>query len=230
MHDGMAGRHYDFRPPLWRPRRQLHVQSGLLGAGSLVWLAAYGWLARELWLYGVGAIDWFDGGVIAFIIGLGILLALGWRSAGQRWFARLRPTRWPALSLAELLALSPSAFEEYVAQRLFARHGYVVENTPDVQDGGVDILVTDPYGRRAVVQCKRYRSTVGVATLRDLYGALMHQEVHMAYLVTTAGISDAAREWVAGKPIVLIDGERLVMLSRAEPIRPAGQVRKQFPR
>ncbi|MCB0000495.1 MAG: restriction endonuclease, partial [Anaerolineales bacterium] len=34
-----------------------------------------------------------------------------------------------------------------------------------------------------------------------------------AFLVTTADISDAAREWAQYKPITLIDGETLVQIA-----------------
>ena len=132
--------------------------------------------------------------------------------------ARLRQTHWPALNLEQLYALSPSEFEAYVAERIFARQGYTVENTRDVKDGGVDIIVTDAHGRVAIVQCKRYRNTVGEAIVRDLYGTMLHSEAMMAYLITTSNISDAARRWAAGKPISLIDGTQLVELGRAEPV------------
>jgi restriction system protein len=92
-----------------------------------------------------------------------------------------------------------------------------VQNTPDVKDGGIDILVTDEHGRQAVVQCKRYRGTVGEATVRDLYGTMIHAGASQAYLVTTGHISDSAQQWAKGKPIGLIDGEQLAQLSRAEP-------------
>ena len=45
----------------------------------------------------------------------------------RAWLCCLRPTG-PALSRDELYRLTPSQFEEYVAQRLFARQGYTVEN------------------------------------------------------------------------------------------------------
>jgi restriction system protein len=150
-------------------------------------------------------------------IALGIPLALGWWSALRRWRARLRGSPWPALTLEQIARLTPSQFEEYVAQRIFARQGYQVENIRDVKDGGVDIIVTDAHGRHAIVQCKLYRNVVGEPIVRDLYGALIHHDVHMAYLVTNNSISAAARRWAAGKPIALIDGTQLVELSQAEP-------------
>lgn len=216
----LAFRTYHFRPPAWRTPAALHVQTGVLVLGSLIWLAIYGWLAVRLWAVGPAGAGMAEAllGLLAVVTGVPVVL--GWWHILRRWRARLRGGAWPALSLEQVRALSPAEFEDYVAQRIFARQGYSVENTPDVKDGGVDILVADAHGRRAVVQCKRYRGTVGESVVRDLYGTMIHNEALMAYLVTTGSISEAARRWAAGKPIGLIDGPRLVALSHAEP--PAG--------
>lgn len=211
---------YHFRPPAWRAPAALHMQTGGLLAGSLFWLALYGWLARRLWEFGLAAMGRLETGVILLTVVAGVALVLGWWSVIPRWRARLRRNAWPALSLHQAMALSPSDFEDYVSRRIFERQGYSVLNTPDVKDGGVDILVTDIHGRRAVVQCKRYRGTVGEAVVRDLYGTMIHNDALMAFLVTTGSISDAARRWAMGKPIGLIDGPRLVELSYAEPMTP----------
>lgn len=221
-HHSVVWRTYDFRPPRWLPRQRLNSQTLVLVLLSGGWLLLYAWLGAQLWHGGVLAAGRLELMLTAACIVLGIPLALGWWGVVRRWRMRLRPAVWPAMTVPQLLELTPSEFEEYVAQRIFARQGYAVINTPDVQDGGVDIIVTDVHGRQAVVQCKRYRGTVGEATIRDLYGAMMHFEAAMAYLVTTGNISDAARRWSQGKPIGLIDGSRLEELSRAEPALRAG--------
>ena len=216
-----AKRTYEFRPPIWRPTKQLNLQTLVLLVAGLGWLALYGWLGWRLWSLGLeraGQLEIILG--IACIV-VGIPVALGWWSTLRRWRARLRGNQWPALSLEQVSQLTPSQFEEYVAQRLFARQGYHVENVRDVKDGGIDIVVTDSVGRRAIVQCKLYRNVVGEPIVRDLYGVLIHDGAHMAFLVTNSNISAAARRWAAGKPIALIDGTQLVELSRAEPHLPA---------
>jgi len=210
---------YDFRPPQWRPRAQLHTQTGTLLFASILWLTASSTLAaRQLARGGdIGAVELSIGGTMAV---LGALMLVGWKRVVERWMQSRQRLIWPALSRRALYRLSPAEFEEYVGQRLFARHGYRVENTPESRDGGVDILVADAAGRRAIVQCKRYRGTVGTPAVRDLYGTILHHEADMGYLVTTGKISAAAREWVAGKPLILIDGDRLMRLSRSEPEPP----------
>jgi uncharacterized membrane protein YeaQ/YmgE (transglycosylase-associated protein family) len=182
----------------------------LLVVATLLWWLVYGWLAYRLWVDGVQG-GWFVNlclGVVTVL--LGVFVVFGWRGLRQGG-------KWRALSVAAMYQLTPSDFEAYVAHRLFARQGYQVINTPDTKDGGIDVLITDPYGRQAVVQCKRYRGTVGSATVRELYGTMIHSGAARAYLVTTAEISPDARRWAEGKPITLIDGTYLEQLCRATP-------------
>lgn len=112
-------------------------------------------------------------------------------------------------TLAELLALEPSEFEVW-AGTLFRLLGYQVRNTKESGDHGIDLVVSSPQIRAGLVQCKRYRGTVGEPTIRDLYGTLMHENADFAWLVTTGAISRQALDWSAGKPMELWDGQRLI--------------------
>lgn len=212
----MAQHTYDFRPPVWRPRSHLQAQTGALLLGSAVWVFLCGLLFFQL-----TRTPLFTGPLPVSTIILCLvwttLMSFAWHRMVGRWRRTAHSRLWPALSLEQARALSPVDFEAYVAYRLFSRHGYTVQNLPAVKDGGIDLIVTDPAGRRAIVQCKRYRGTVGEATVRDLYGTMMHDGAWMGFLITTGTISASARRWAAGKPIVLIDGERLVELSLTEP-------------
>jgi HJR/Mrr/RecB family endonuclease len=119
-----------------------------------------------------------------------------------------------SLSRDQLYSLSPKAFEHYVAG-LFRYKGYHVIVRGRSGDHGVDLELSGRDGRRAVVQCKRYRETVGEQIIRDLYGTLIHEAASHAFLVTTAEISDAAEVWAKGKPITLIDGPTLVHIGNS---------------
>ncbi|UCG22697.1 MAG: restriction endonuclease [Chloroflexota bacterium] len=140
-----------------------------------------------------------------------VLLWIGllWRrKAGQTQVSNT------ALTVEQMYGLSPKAFEHYVAD-LFRRKGYRVAVRGRSGDHGVDLELASSDGRRAVVQCKRYKDTVGEEVVRGLFGTMLHEGVHHAFLVTTAEISDAARAWAAGKPITLIDGLTLVEVAQA---------------
>lgn len=212
----MTQRTFDFQPPLWRAPAQLHRQTTALGLATLGWLVVYGALGWRLLAGGIARFGAPEALLALVAVALGVAVLIGWRRVLRRWTRQVEPHAWPALDLAALRGLSPAEFEDYVGQRLFARQGYRVINTPDVKDGGVDIVVTDVHGRRAVVQCKRYRGTVGEATVRDLYGTMMHWQATMAFLVTTGAVSESARRWVVGKPMLLIDGNQLVALAQSE--------------
>ena len=212
----MTQRTFEFRPPLWRPPARLHHQTGTLFLITLAWLLVYAGLGWRLLAGGAVQFGPVEAALALIAVALGVGVLLGWRALLRRWTRQVDRRAWPALDLAALRDLSPAEFEDYVGQRLFARQGYTVHNTPDVKDGGVDILVTDVHGRRAVVQCKRYRGTVGEATVRDLYGTMMHWQATMAFLVTTGAMSESARRWAAGKPMLLIDGNQLVALAQSE--------------
>lgn len=144
-----------------------------------------------------------------------ITLALLWAVLGWRRWQRQRSTPLPpVVSVNDLYALSPGAFERYVGG-LFRRKGYKVKLRGRSGDLGVDLEITRRDGRRAIVQCKRYRHTVGAEIVRELFGTLIHERVSHGFLVTTADISDAAREWAANKPLTLIDGDLLVQIATA---------------
>lgn len=189
-------------------------------ASRLVWLLSVlsvlfvGWV---LWRYGVAA-DAVLGGPAWLVELLGLLTAAGLLTLITLWgvviwqHRRLRNSRESQrLSIDELYALSPKAFEHYVA-RLFERRGYKVEVRGRSGDLGVDLMLARGDGRRAVVQCKRYRYSVGPEIVRELLGTMLHERAVHGFLVTTAEISDGARSWAADKPITLIDGAALAQL------------------
>jgi len=129
--------------------------------------------------------------------------------ASLTWWRRRKLQELSALSIEQLYSLSPADFERFVAG-LFRKKGYQVKLRGRKGDHGVDLELVQSGGRRAIVQCKRYRHTVGPDIVRELFGTMIHERVHHAFLVTTADISQAAREWANFKPMTLIDGPALV--------------------
>jgi HJR/Mrr/RecB family endonuclease len=63
------------------------------------------------------------------------------------------------LTLAELRELSPSHFEDEMA-RMFERLGYLVQQTPYVNDRGRDAILQKD-GDKFLLECKRYGKKVG---------------------------------------------------------------------
>lgn len=120
----------------------------------------------------------------------------------------------PPTTVERLYMLSPGEFEQFVG-RVFKKRGYKIKVRGKSGDMGVDIEVRGQNGKKAVVQCKRYKHTVGPDTIRELYGTLIHERAAHAFLVTTAEISAAAQEWALGKPMTLIDGRTLVKIAKS---------------
>ncbi|MEA3326345.1 MAG: restriction endonuclease [Chloroflexota bacterium] len=147
---------------------------------------------------------------LLFIL-LGIItggVTVGWMLVGWR-DQRIKLS--DAETLDDLLALSPTSFEALVAE-LFSSYGYQAETIGGSSDHGVDVLVYTDQGKKWVVQCKRYKHSVGEPVVRDLYGTMLHEEAQRAYLITTGSFTRQALNWAEEKPIVLYDGEALITL------------------
>jgi len=100
-------------------------------------------------------------------------------------------------------------------EREFASAEADVRVTRASRDGGVDAVIFDPdpiRGGKLVVQAKRYTNTVGVAAVRDLYGAMTAERASKGILVTTATFGGDSWEFAKDKPITLLDGGGLLHL------------------
>jgi len=115
-----------------------------------------------------------------------------------------------------LLELTPNEFESLI-QNLFTRMGLETRQTQASRDGGVDCVAYDLrpiMGGKVVIQAKRYKNTVGVSAVRDLYGTLQNEGASKGILVTTSGYGQASHEFAKNKPIELLDGANLLHLLR----------------
>ena len=113
-----------------------------------------------------------------------------------------------------LLDLTFREFESLV-QNLFTSMGLEARQTRPSRDGGVDCIAYDTrpiFGGKVVIQAKRYKNTVGVSAVRDLYGTLQNEGASKGILVTTSGYGTASFDFAANKPIELIDGANLLYL------------------
>jgi restriction system protein len=113
-----------------------------------------------------------------------------------------------------LMDLSPSEFE-HLLSNLFSKMGLETRVTQASNDGGVDCVAFDPrpiFGGKVVIQAKRYKHTVGVSAVRDLYGTVLNEGASKGILVTTSGFGKAAEEFIQGKPIELLSGTNLLYL------------------
>ncbi|HUI22416.1 MAG TPA: restriction endonuclease [Methylocella sp.] len=113
-----------------------------------------------------------------------------------------------------LMELSPGEFESLITN-LFQKMGLDTKLTQASRDGGVDCVAFDSrpiLGGKVVIQAKRYKNTVGVSSVRDLFGTMHNEGASKGILVTTSGYGKAAYDFANGKPIELITGSNLLYL------------------
>jgi HJR/Mrr/RecB family endonuclease len=119
----------------------------------------------------------------------------GWQSGSQRDEHHQKQT---ARHLSDLEL-------EKLAEQVYERLGYRVQHVGQTGDHGIDVLLINPNNQKEIVQCKQWSKPVGEAALRDLYGAMMHDQAVRGWLWAPRGFSGPAKAWAQGKPIVLVD-------------------------
>ena len=112
------------------------------------------------------------------------------------------------------MELTPSEFESLITN-LFEKMGLETRLTQPSRDGGVDCVAYDArpiLGGKVVIQAKRYKRTVGVSAVRDLFGTMQNEGASKGILVTTSGYGKASFDFAAGKPLELLSGTELLYL------------------
>ncbi|MEY9877479.1 restriction system protein [Streptacidiphilus sp. MAP12-33] len=173
------------------------VLAALAIGGYVTWLAVH-WLLGHWWILVVTGVLAAGGGLWAF----------EQRRQGQAW-ARLHQGQL-RVQLSQLDAMRHDRFE-YAIRDLMRRDGAEAERTGGGGDLGCDVLATDPFGRRWVLQAKHRRdglagSPVGTPDLQRLNGTA--RPVHRADIVvavTNGRFSSKALPFAKDQRIHLID-------------------------
>lgn len=111
--------------------------------------------------------------------------------------------------ITHLVSLAPREFEEAIAA-LFQQKGYKVTHTGKSNDRGVDLRVQKD-NIKAIVQCKRYTDkAIGSPDLQKFYGAIVDSGAGHGYFVTTSRFTSPAVQYVADKPITLLDRDGII--------------------
>ena len=120
-----------------------------------------------------------------------------------------------AKTLEDIRNMSWRDFETFVGE-CFRRQDYFVQETGGGgADGGID-LVLRKGNEKVLVQCKQWRTyQVGVKIVREMYGLMVAEQADRVIIVSVGAYTKDAADFARGKPIELIDGNKLVEL-RAE--------------
>lgn len=119
----------------------------------------------------------------------------------EAWFIRTQAAFWEGLT--------GRGFEIEVAN-LLNRAGYQARLTPASGDGGVDIVLGDG----TIVQCKAHRAPASPGVVRELYGALTHQNARKAILISLSGVTKGVSSFIKDKPITVWDKSNLIALQK----------------
>jgi hypothetical protein len=118
------------------------------------------------------------------------------------------------LRLPEYLKRMDSRAFEFLVCDLYRRLGYDVKETPATGDGGIDGFLRRN-GQLYLLQCKRTRGSVGEPVLHALLGCMTAHNAVGGIVVTTGKVSEPAKRWATGKPIEIVEFERLQQMIEA---------------
>lgn len=113
-----------------------------------------------------------------------------------------------------LMELTPKEFETLITN-LFTKMGLEARVTQSSRDGGVDCVAFDNraiFGGKVIIQAKRYKNTVPVSAVRDLFGTVHNEGASKGILVTTSGFGRASFDFAKDKPLELLSGTNLLYL------------------
>ena len=198
-----------------RKRRRSSRRSLGSAAGLLILLAYLAYAPLVAWwqslppnnrfflLAGTGAVL-----MVGICIGFAFLI---YRHREREKIWRLAMTGWQNRARTEELVHKHSALYlsdvelEKLAAQVYKKMGYKVQHVGQMGDHGIDVMLVNPNNQKEIVQCKQWTKAVGEPVLRDLYGAMMHDQAVRGWIWAPRGFSGPAKAWAKGKPIVLID-------------------------
>lgn len=137
---------------------------------------------------------------------------------------------------AQIDKMTGIEFENFV-KAVYEKRGYRVTTTPQTNDYGCD-LVLQRDGVRSVVQVKRYKTTVGIAAIQQIIGAIRHYDANDAKVVTNNYYTSQAKNLASSNGVELIDRDGVVrmlnelnVISETEKLPAAAvDIRKTCPR
>ena len=155
------------------------------------------------------------------MVGIGIMFAfLIYRKREREKIWKLAMAGWQnnghansTIKKQSALYLSDLELEKLAAQ-VYKKMGYKVQHVGQMGDHGIDVLLINPNNQKEIVQCKQWSKPVGEPVLRDLYGAMMHDQAVRGWLWAPKGFSGPAKAWSKGKSIVLVDDAEITRLIR----------------
>jgi restriction system protein len=146
---------------------------------------------------------------------IGALVYVGDHRSGRRAReARQALLRTRALTLKTVYDQGPENFEKYIVELLKSLGWREVRHLGRTGDLGADVIGYDTYGRKTVVQVKRYAplATIGSPVIQALIGSQVIHKADRAMLVTTGKFTQPAMQLASAMDVELVDGRGLVAM------------------
>ncbi len=135
------------------------------------------------------------------------------RAAAQK----VQPTEW---SIELLRKLEWNRFEKLCAE-YFKLLGKRVETVTHGADGGIDarIYANNSNVLECAIQCKAWSRVVGVQSVRELLGVMVHESAGKGIFMTTSTFSDDAKKFAAdhSDKLFLIEGQKFISMIQKLP-------------
>jgi restriction system protein len=165
-------------------------------------LLPYWWAGKPLAFQQLGqALACGAGGFVGIVL---MFAEYGAYRKKKRWFER--HAKQDALK-----AMPWDEFERLVGST-FRQWGFKVEDQGGARaDGGIDLIVWKK-GKKYLVQCKRYKGSVGVPIVREIFGVMISEKFDGAYIMTSGHFTKESWAFAKGKPMKLISGEALAKI------------------
>jgi len=112
-----------------------------------------------------------------------------------------------SVTIKKIDKYSGAEFEAFIGS-LFEADGYQVEFTQASNDKGIDIIAKRN-GISIGIQCKRYSSTVGIASVQEVFSGKNFYSLDKALVVTNNFFTKAAKDLAESTGVVLWDRELL---------------------
>jgi restriction system protein len=104
-------------------------------------------------------------------------------------------------------AMSGQEYERMVAS-ILARQGWFTRLTPATGDAGVDVIA-EKSGVKAVIQCKRYSTPVGISAIQEIHTARAIERADHAVVVSNIRYTKAAKQAAVAAGVLLLHHDEL---------------------
>jgi restriction system protein len=147
---------------------------------------------------------------IEILIGLVMIIsAIAALYFGFQWYAdKLEREKALRSGIKGIDVMQGTDFEKYLGG-LFEDMGYKVEFTPATGDYGADLILRKG-GKCIAVQAKRYKSTVGVSSVQQVYSAKSYYKANDAWVVTNNTFTKNACSLAKNNGVKLVDRGQLI--------------------